>query len=748
MLYERWASCSRIQIGLVGVVCLLLVVVVYAGYSFGPIGAEEYPKTPPEIISTAATMATEDDSYSYDVEAVDHDIGDWLSYSLVISPKGMTLDARTGLIQWKPDNSQVGEHSVNVRVQDVDGLQDTQSFTVTVANVNDAPEITSIAVTDAVEDEDYIYEVEVMDSDVGDELAYLLATCPEGMTLDARTGLIQWMPDNSQVGEHAVAVQVQDVDGLQDTQSFTVTVANVNDAPEITSIAVTEAVEDEDYIYEVEGNDPDVGDEQTYSLATCPEGMTLDARTGLIQWKPDNSQVGEHSVNVRMQDMGGLQGTQNFTVTVANVNDAPEITSIAMIEAVEDEDYIYEIEVNDPDIGDELAYLLATCPEGMTFDARAGLIQWTPDNSQVGEHAVEVMVQDVAGLYDRQGFILTVVNVNDAPEITSIEVTSANEDQVYSYDVEAIDIDIGDQLTYSLGTCPDGMTINVGTGLIHWIPDKAQVGDNPVTVQAEDREGLLGVQSFSITVVANVVEKYAVIVGISDYEAVSDLRYCDEDATSWYNYLVGKGYTCWVYGDGHTQDYPRYDGKASEYNVRHAIRNVMELADSNDHVAFVFSGHGNGDGRGNSSLCLWDAGMRGGSYDGYYRDTELAADFESCRADKLFVFLDACYSGGMNEVVSIPNAGHVYMTTTCTQRGYGWDLQAFSHGAWTHFFLVLGLEGYGHNNWDMATCYDWAYAQYKAYYRDNLEDTGDWNGPDFYDHPNEFDTHPGTDFYQ
>jgi hypothetical protein len=33
--------------------------------------------------------------------------------------------------------------------------------------------------------------------------------------------------------------------------------------------------------------------------------------------------------------------------------------------------------------------------------------------------------------------------------------------------------------------------------------------------------------------------KYAIIVGISDYASISDLSYCDEDATDWYNFLVG-----------------------------------------------------------------------------------------------------------------------------------------------------------------------------------------------------------------
>jgi hypothetical protein len=35
------------------------------------------------------------------------------------------------------------------------------------------------------------------------------------------------------------------------------------------------------------------------------------------------------------------------------------------------------------------------------------------------------------------------------------------------------------------------------------------------------------------------VQKYAVIVGISDYKAISDLSFCDEDASDWFNFVTG-----------------------------------------------------------------------------------------------------------------------------------------------------------------------------------------------------------------
>ena len=109
----------------------------------------------PVITSTPVTAATEDVTYSYDVEAEDPDAGDVLTFLLESAVSGMTIDAATGLITWTPSNDQVRDNAVTVRVEDAEGLFDTQAFTVAVTNVNDTPEITSMPVVVGTEDAIY-----------------------------------------------------------------------------------------------------------------------------------------------------------------------------------------------------------------------------------------------------------------------------------------------------------------------------------------------------------------------------------------------------------------------------------------------------------------------------------------------------------------------------------------------------------------------------------------------------------------
>jgi len=84
----------------------------------------------PVIESDPVTTAKEGAVYTYDVEATDPN-EDTLTYSLTISPTGMTINSTTGVITWTPTEGQVGENEVVVEVSD-ESKSATQSFTITV----------------------------------------------------------------------------------------------------------------------------------------------------------------------------------------------------------------------------------------------------------------------------------------------------------------------------------------------------------------------------------------------------------------------------------------------------------------------------------------------------------------------------------------------------------------------------------------------------------------------------------------
>jgi RHS repeat-associated protein len=279
----------------------------------------------PIITSTPVTTATEGLLYQYDVAATDVD-NDPLTYSLIITPTGMVIDRATGLIRWTPSGTQAGSHRVAVRVSDGRGGTYTQSYTIAVAEVvNNPPIITSNPLTTATEGMLYRYAFAAFDAD-DDDLSARLTTFPDGMDFDPATAAIVWTPNGTQSGIHEVMLEVADGRGGIATQRYAITVAEaIPNAPVIISTPTTTATIGALYQYSVVATDAD-HDLLTFSLPTAPAGMTIRAETGLIEWTPSSTQVGDHAVTVRVDDGQGRSATQSFVVRVLAQPPTPDWT--------------------------------------------------------------------------------------------------------------------------------------------------------------------------------------------------------------------------------------------------------------------------------------------------------------------------------------------------------------------------------------------------------------------------------------
>src|SRR4030042_1252213 len=155
----------------------LLFGLVFVILMVGCLNLEEiflFLNSPPLIISEPIITAIENNQYSYQLEAKDPD-GDSLTYLLILSPEGMSINSESGLLTWTPNNNQVGIHQVTVEISD--GKQSvTQSFKIEVSNVNNPPYIFSyfpISLNFGVNEGNSIkFEVQAHDIDLNAVLNY------------------------------------------------------------------------------------------------------------------------------------------------------------------------------------------------------------------------------------------------------------------------------------------------------------------------------------------------------------------------------------------------------------------------------------------------------------------------------------------------------------------------------------------------------------------------------------------------
>ena len=105
-----------------------------------------------------------------------------------------------------------------------DGAVDNIVFERPSASVNWAPEIGSQPVIGVRSEEPYAYALDVADLD-GDAAIHALLTAPTGMYITAE-GVLRWTPGATDVGTHAVEVEVDDGRGGTARQAFSLTVSD------------------------------------------------------------------------------------------------------------------------------------------------------------------------------------------------------------------------------------------------------------------------------------------------------------------------------------------------------------------------------------------------------------------------------------------------------------------------------------------------------------------------------------------
>ncbi len=451
-----------------------------------------YGNRAPSITGSPPVIATVGEAWTYAPTIADPD-GDAMTVS-VLQPSGPSVTA--GIVSWTPTAQQAGRsHEVILRVQDALGLSGTQRFFVDVVAANSAPLFRSAPTQRAVVSQAYAYDVLTWDPDPSDTLTLQLVSGPSWLSLVGAR--LQGTAQAIHVGAAPVHLRVSDGRGGVADQRFQVFVGQGNRPPVFNPPnPPTTAVEDLAYIFPPVVTDPDLGDVATVSITSQPGGMAI--IDGLLRWVPTNAQVGARAATLRATDLAGATADLSFTVTVANTNDPPRITSTPVTVGTEDAAYTYAVTAVDDDAGDSRIFSLTTAPLGMGIGPTSGVITWTPTQEQVGMHPVVAVVTDAAGASASQSFVVAVSNVNDPPVFLGVAPTTARVGIEYVYAPEVRDYDPGDTVTILGTTLGTGATLSAGT--LRWRPTAADVGTRTFVLTARDSANAATTRTWTVTV--------------------------------------------------------------------------------------------------------------------------------------------------------------------------------------------------------------------------------------------------------
>lgn len=371
---------------------------------------------------------------------VDPDAGDALIWSMSLAdgqplPAWLNFDGSTRTLTGTPGIGDGGSLSLRVTATDGSGASSTQTFAL---NIRSAPTVAqALADQEAVEDSEWIFTVPdatFADRDTADTLTYTATRAdgtplPSWLSFDPATLNFRGTPANDDVGIVPVKLTASDAIGLTASDVFEIAVTNTNDTPTVTwAIAGQTAAEDQAWTFTIPADtftDVDAGDTLIYG-ATLADGAPLplwlhfDPATRTFSGTPLNADVGSLSAEILATDAAGASAACAFTLTVANVNDAPapvgtlDDWSVAAGDAVT---YVVPSGAfEDVDIGDSLQYSARLgngdpLPAWLAFDADTRTLGGTPGATDAGEFVLQVTATDREGLAANQTIRLQVGQV-------------------------------------------------------------------------------------------------------------------------------------------------------------------------------------------------------------------------------------------------------------------------------------------------------------------------------------------------
>jgi large repetitive protein len=467
--------------------------------------------------------ATENSNFSLDVSGsfsdIDTDLGDSLTYTSNNLPNSFSISS-DGVITGTPtvsdaDNSPI---TVTITATDTEGAQVNSSLTIEIEDITETPSISTVEdVSFSWDASDYILN---LNNNLEGDITFTSAGFPHSFSVSS-DGLITGIPTNSDAINSPINVMLIAIDtsGHYVINQFILEIENVNDNPTTTIIPNAVGTEGTEFNLDISNSFSDIdipaGDSLTFTSGDLPDSLIINEHC-IITGTPTNDDAinSPIEITVTATDSEGSQITNNFFLTVQNINNAPiAINNGSTVIATEDSDFQLDssdyFSDQDSPLGDQLNYTAINLPNSMSIDSE-GVITGIPTNSDAISSPVSITIiaTDSEGLIATNQISISIENVNDTPTSLPISDVSTQQGSSFSLDVSGsfsdIDTPLGDVLTFSSDNLPSSLSINED-GVITGTPTNTDAVNSPITVTitATDADGEQTSSDLTITI-ANV----------------------------------------------------------------------------------------------------------------------------------------------------------------------------------------------------------------------------------------------------
>ena len=354
-------------------------------------------------------------------------------------------------------------YTIQITTDDGQGGIYSGDLIIRVYNINDAP--TAITLSNHAIDENVsigstIGTLHTVDEDENENHHYVLSGIDDGRSFRivgnnrlATNDLFDYEKDSS----YTISITTQDHGDSLWTQSFTITINNVNEKPTNITLSKNTIEENSDEgtvigeLSTLDPDDPDNNDTYNYSIEGDTTFQIVDNELQ-VKMPLVYAEKRRHTLSITTQDNGDSTLTEDFIITVENTNDTlPSITLTR--------DSVAENQDDGAVIG-----VLSSENGGMNneYSSDNSLFTISKDTLKTASmfnyeaipiHYVTITIVDERGRTFSDDFLIKVTNENDTPtdiEINADSIEENIEGRVVIGTVRTVDEDINDEHMYTV----------------------------------------------------------------------------------------------------------------------------------------------------------------------------------------------------------------------------------------------------------------------------------------------------------